>query len=363
MKKLLKVIAGILIFIILIAAILILIEETDKAVVTKYVRNENLPTVKSDWQGTPVDQDGRFVNVEHPFLPSMLDVLKWQLSDNPQKEEKANDRQRLEILDPTEFLNSEKDGILWLGHASFFVRLNGKSLLLDPVFGNPSFVSTYLDVPSPLDKIRQVDYVLFSHDHRDHADAESIKQIAQKFPNAKFYGGLKMDELLKDWIADTNEIQTAGWYQQFTLPDESVKIYFLPVRHWCRRGLFDTNEKLWGSYIIQGAGKTVYFSGDSGYGSHYREAAEFFPEIDYFLIGIGAYKPRWFMEPNHNSPEEAVQAFVNAKAKYLVPMHFGRFDLSDEPPNEPLRLLKEKAREMDLSEKVKPLQINQSIDF
>ena len=363
MKKWFKAILGIFALIILVIAVFILLEETDKAVVEKHVRNENLPTIKQDWQGTPVDQDGRFVNVKHPFLPSMLEVLKWQLGSNPQSEEKKNDNQRLEILDPREFLQSEKEGILWLGHAGFFIRLNGKSILLDPVFGKPSFITPYLDVPSPIDKIRRVDYVLISHDHRDHADAESIKQIARKFPNAKFYAGLKMDELLGDWVTGTNEVQTAGWYQQFALPDDSLKIYFLPVRHWCRRGLFDTNERLWGGYVIQGAGKTIYFSGDSGFGSHYSEAGELFPEIDYFLIGIGAYKPRWFMEPNHNSPEEAFQAFAEAKAKYLVPMHFGRFNLSDEPPSEPLRLLKEKAAAANVSDKIKALNIYESIIF
>ncbi|MBA3632545.1 MAG: MBL fold metallo-hydrolase [Acidobacteria bacterium] len=349
--------------ILLAVLIAILISENDKAVIEKYVKNENLPTIKADWKGTPVDEKGRFVNAEFPFLPSTKNLLKWQLSGNPQKEEKQNDKVRLAVLDPTEFLQNEKDGILWLGHAGFFIRLNGKNVLLDPVFGKPPLVKTFANVPSPIEKIRRVDYILISHDHRDHCDEETIKQIAQKFPEAKFYGGLRINELLKDWITDTNEVQTAGWFQQYKLPDDSLKIYFLPVRHWCRRGLFDTNERLWGAFVIQGAGQTIYFSGDSGFGSHYKEAGEIFPEIDYFLIGIGAYKPRWFMEPNHNTPEEAVQAFIDAKAKFLIPMHFGRFDLSDEPPGEPLRLLHEKVQEMNLSDKIKVLNINESSFF
>ncbi len=363
MRKFLIAISGIFVFVLLAVLIAILVSETDKAVIERYVKSENLPTIKNDWKGTPVDEKERFVNYEFPFLPKLKDLLAWQLSGNPQKEEKQNDTTRLEVKDPTEFLNSEKDGILWLGHAAFFIRLNGKSILLDPVFDKPPFVRIFVDVPSPIEKIKQVDYLLLSHDHRDHCDEESIKQIAQKFPDAKFYGGLRMNELLKNWVSNTNKIETAGWFQQFDSPDENLKIYFLPVRHWCRRGLFDTNERLWGGYVIQGAGKTIYFSGDSGYGSHYKETAELFPEIDYFLISIGAYKPRWFMEPNHNSPEEAMQAFVDARAKFLVPMHFGRFDLSDEPPGEPLRLLREKAREMNVSDKIKALNINESLFF
>ncbi len=342
--------------------ILIFIEANDTAVIEKYATNENLKTIKPGWLGVPVDQKGRFVNHEHPYLPRIYDLIKWRLfSTNPQKEEKQNDNERLAVLDPTEFLSSERDGILWLGHAGFFIRLAGKNLLLDPVFGEPRFLRPFVDVPSPLDKIKRIDYVLLSHDHRDHCDEETLKQFARKFPDAKFLAGLKMDELLGDWVS--NEIQTAGWFQQFALADDAVKVYFLPVRHWCRRGLLDTNARLWGGFVIEGAGKNIYFSGDSGYGSHYRETAELFPRIDYFLIGIGASKPRWFMEPNHNTPEEALKAAVDAGASAIVPMHFGRFDLSDEPPSEPLKLFEQKAREMNLSDRIKVLQINESLDF
>ena len=340
-----------------------LLNENDKSVIVNYAGNENLKTIKADWKGTPVDENGRFVNHEFPYLPKFSKILRWMLSANPQKEEKQRDTARLEIKDPTEFLASEKDGILWLGHASFFIRLAGKSILLDPVFGEPALLKPLVKLPSPIEKIKAVDYVLLSHDHRDHADENSIRAISQKFPNAKFYGGLRMEELLKDWITPSNEVQTAGWFQQYNLPDESVKITFLPVRHWCRRGLFDTNHILWGGYVISGAGETIYFSGDSGFGSHYKETAELFPKIDYFLIGIGAYKPRFMMEENHNSPEEAVKAFTDAKAKILIPMHYARFDMADEPPSEPLKLLKQEAEKQDLTDKLKPLALNESFYF
>lgn len=343
--------------------ILIFINENDRAVVEKYANNENLPVIKENWRGTPVDQKNRFVNVEHPFLPSTIDLLKWQLSANPQAEEKKIDQSPLEITDLTEFLNSEKDGILWLGHAGFFIRLNGVNLILDPIFGKPPFVDELVTVPSPIEKIQKVDYILLSHDHRDHTDEETIKQITRKFPNAEILAGLRMDELVKDWKTDSNKTQTAGWYQKFDLPQENLEIYFLPVRHWSRRGLFDTNERLWGGYVIKSGETSIYFSGDSGYGSHYKETGELFPDIDYFLIGIGAYKPRWFMKPNHNSPEDALQAFQDSGAKYLIPMHFGRFDLSDEPPSEPLKILREKAAEMNVSDKLRILNIYESVTF
>ncbi|MBS1792576.1 MAG: MBL fold metallo-hydrolase [Acidobacteria bacterium] len=363
MKTFLKILAAAVGLLGIILAAVILGDETDGAVIEKYVSNEKLKTVRADWRGTPVDEKGRFVNHEFPYLPKYSKILRWMLSRNPQREEKLRDTARLPVLDPTAFFESGCDGILWLGHASFYIRLAGKTILLDPVFGEPRLLRPLVAMPSPIDRIKQVDYVLLSHDHRDHADEDSIRALARKFPAAKFLGGLRLEDLLKDWVGPANEIQTAGWFQQFALPDENVKITFLPVRHWCRRGLFDTNHILWGGYVIEGSGRTIYFSGDSGFGSHYRETGELFPSIDYFLIGIGAYKPQYMMKEVHNTPEEALAAFVDARARILVPMHYGRFDMADEPPSEPLRLLKEAALEKGLSEHLKPLSLNEGFYF
>jgi len=363
-KRLLKAIKiigiiSVVLLIVLIAAIFW--SENDKSVTKEFVKNENLSTIKNNWQGTPVDEKGRFVNHEFPYLPKTTDILKWTFGAHPQKQEKNDDKDRLEIKDPTEFLNSETDGILWFGHASFLIRLNGVNILLDPVFGEPSFITRFVSSPSPIEKLKKVDFILISHDHRDHCDAATIEGLTKKFPAAKILTGLKMNELIQDWNSSKTEIQTAGWYQQFKLPDDKIKISFLPSRHWSRRGLFDTNARLWGAFVIEGAGKTIYFSGDSGFGSHYKELAEIFPKIDFFIIGIGAYQPQFIMKPNHNTPSEAFQGFLDSRADVLIPMHFGRFDLSDEPPSEPLRLLKEKAAEANLAEKIKNLQINESL--
>ena len=361
--KIIKIAALILILLCVVLLAVILQSAFDKAVIKNYTKNEQLPTIKTDWQGTPVDGKDRFVNDEFPYLPEVTDLLKWSLSANPQKQEKINDTARLEIKDPTEFLNSDKTGILWFGHASFFIRLNGVNLLIDPVFGEPPFITRYVTIPSPLDKLPKIDFILISHDHRDHCDEATIRQLTAKFPDAPILTGLRMNELLRDWNSSKSEINTAGWYQRFNLPTDKIKIYFTPSRHWARRGLLDTNRRLWGAFVIQGAGKTIYFGGDSGYGSHYRDLAALFPKIDYFIAGIGAYQPQFIMKPNHNTPAEAFQGFIDSKADYMIPMHFGRFDLSDEPPNEPIRLLKEKASEAGLSEKIKNLQINDSIVF
>jgi L-ascorbate metabolism protein UlaG (beta-lactamase superfamily) len=363
MKKLLFRFGGSLAIGCFAAIALILMGENDSATVTNYTQNQNQTTVKKDWKGVPVDQKGRFVNAEIPFLPSSIDLLKWKLGTNPQAAEKQSENFQLKIQDPTEFLSSDKDGILWLGHASVFTRLNGTSILIDPVFGDPAYVSRYFELPSPLEIIKNVDYVLITHDHLDHMDEPTIRAISQRFPNAKFLAGLGSEDLLNVWVRDENRVQTAGWFQQFSIDQEDLQITFVAVRHWSRRGLFDTNERLWGGYVVQGAGKTIYHGGDSGYGSHYAEMAESFPNMDYFIIGIGSYEPRWIMKANHNNPEDAVQAFIDSKAKFLVPMHYATFDMSDEPPGEPLRRLMKKTSDANLNDRVKQLDIYESLVF
>jgi L-ascorbate metabolism protein UlaG (beta-lactamase superfamily) len=157
-----------------------------------------------------------------------------------------------------------------------------------------------------------------------------------------------MDEILCKFLPKASG-QTAGWYQQYIT--EGFELYFLPARHWAKRGLNDTNRRLWGSFLLKINGKTIYFGGDSGYGSHYKDIAKLFPEIDYAILGIGAYEPEWFMQDNHSSPEKAYQAFKDLKARYFIPMHYGTFDLSDEPIGKPQREL----------EKIKELQQDNSV--
>ncbi|MGB7207325.1 MAG: MBL fold metallo-hydrolase [Pyrinomonadaceae bacterium] len=337
--------------------------DADKTIVSGHTKNGTLQTIKTDWQGTPIDQKGRFVNDEFPFLPKTISLFQWQTSRNRFKQEKDADIARLEVKDPTAFLDSETDGILWLGHASFFIRLNGKSILVDPIFGTPPIVTRFVEVLSPLEKINRVDYILLSHDHRDHTDETTLRQIAQKFPNATFFAGLGSEDILNEWKTATNQVRTAGWFQRFDTGGEELRVFFVPVRHWSRRGLLDTNRRLWGGFVIQSGKTTIFFGGDSGYGRHYKQIGEMFPQIDYFLIGIGAYEPRWFMEQVHNSPEDALKAFSDSGAKTLVPMHYGTFDLSDEPPNTPLKTLKTEAEKSGLSDRIKTLTINESLEI
>ncbi|MEQ1762358.1 MAG: MBL fold metallo-hydrolase [Pyrinomonadaceae bacterium] len=337
--------------------------ELDETRLSERTSQPGLETIKPDWQGNPVDQKGRFMNDEFPTLMKTSRFLRWQFGSNPFAEEKANDTWRPNVADPTEFLTSDRDGMIWFGHATFYIRLNGFTILTDPILGAPPLVERIVDLPSPLEKIQKVDYVLLSHDHRDHMDEPTLREVAKRFPNAKFLAGMRSEELLKTFITPTNDIRTAAWFQRFDIGESPVEIYFLPVRHWSRRGLFDTNHRLWGGYLIRSGETSIYFGGDSGYGRHYRETGDLFPGIDYFLIGIGAYEPRWFMEPSHNNPADAVKAFKDSGARTLIPIHYGTFNLSDEPPGAPLRELTKEAEAAGITNHIKTLDLNGSQYF
>ena len=308
-----------------------------------YTSNPNLLNIKLpfEWKGTPTDEKGRFVNLEFPFVDSFLEVLKWQFQKNPQKQEKEHDKWRPDVVFDSGFLESDKDCIVWLGHASFFIRLAGISILIDPVFFNVSLIKRLSPLPVSPDKFKSLDYILVSHDHRDHCDEKSIRLLAMNNPQATWLTGLQMDTVLKNFTG-SSKIQAAGWYQRFHT-DARLKICYVPSRHWGRRFLTDTNVRLWGGYVIEGAGKTIYFGGDSGYDSHFADIAKIFPDIDVAMLGIGAYKPEFFMAQSHTSPIGALKAFHDTKAKTMIPMHYGTFDLADEPVGDPLRILKKAA--------------------
>lgn len=307
--------------------------------IKKYTENPRLPYLKLPfkWEGTPVGESGRFVNHEHPHHNSWKDFFKWVFMKNPQKEEKKNEDWQLPVQSGSDFINSNKDCIVWLGHASFFVRIEGITLLIDPVFFNVSFLQRKSVLPVNPEMFSNLDYILVSHDHRDHCDKKSLKLIAKNNPGASYLTGLKLNGLIKK-ITGSKNIQAAGWYQQYVTKE--IKICYVPSRHWGKRYITDLNRRLWGGFVIQGNKKTIYFSGDSAFGNHFSDIARIFPQIDCCMVGIGAYKPPFIMEQSHLSPAQAMKAFVDTKANIMVPMHYGTFDLSDEPMSEPLKILR-----------------------
>ena len=303
----------------------------------QFIDNPELPTLRTDWPGHPFDGK-RFGYPEMPdFYPSWRTVAKMVLTPNPRRAEKKADDWLPPMSADTAYLDDRRaDWIVWLGHACFLIQLDGVRYLTDPVLYDLPFISRRFGLPAGIEQFTGVDYLLLSHDHRDHCDERSLKAVLQHNRPRKILTALRMGGVIDAWVGDT-PVEEAGWYQQYH--SEGPDVVFLPARHWCRRGLLDFNRRLWGSFLLRGSRHTVYFGADSGYGTHFRQIGERFPGIDAAIIGVGAYQPRYMMAPMHAGPAEGKQAFEDLGSRLLIPMHYGTYDLSREPPSDPLRSL------------------------
>jgi L-ascorbate metabolism protein UlaG (beta-lactamase superfamily) len=305
--------------------------------------NSSLPFIKENWSGNLLNKKQQYINLDGPSERSFAELLKWQTEKNPFKPLKRNQQTNIDVSINQHITGNRDDGIVWLGHASFLFTLGGKHFIVDPVLYNVGPLKRFTPLPCDVAALKQIDYILLSHNHRDHADKRSMIELCALNPSAIILTGLNIAPLLRSWRI-SNPIIEAGWYQRYQLVTD-VQVTYLPAKHWNRRGLHDMNDMLWGSFMLQSPTQTIYFGADSGLGIHYTEISQLFPDIDVAVLGIGAYKPEWFMNTAHTSPADALVAFEQLKAKQLIPMHHGTFDLSDEPvfyPKQELILLQEK---------------------
>ncbi|PPK88764.1 L-ascorbate metabolism protein UlaG (beta-lactamase superfamily) [Neolewinella xylanilytica] len=309
-----------------------------------------LPQVAPTWRGNPI-LDGQFQYVHDPFVPEWTSIMRMLVLPNPQRAEKKADKWVPPVNGSVDYLaDRSKNWIVWLGHACFLLQLNGQRYLIDPQLEDMPLIRRRVSPPFHYRELTGIDYLLLSHDHRDHVDEDCIRTICANNSIRKILAPLRLSDIIGDWVGDT-PIEEAAWYQQYALPAAGgVTVTFLPSRHWCRRGLTDFNERLWGSFMIEvgagGAGemqtengatnRTIYFGGDSALTDYWKEIGEFFPNIDLAMLGIGAYKPEYMMRSNHANPSEAFIGYRDLGATYWWPMHHGTYDLSNEPASEPI---------------------------
>lgn len=326
-----------------------------------YQLNKELPVIKKGYQGNLLVK-GRFVN-EFPRPDrktySNLNLLKWPFIGNPQRWEKFKDRYKVNTVKNEGIFDSAEDMIVWLRHATFLIRLDGVTMITDPCMGNLPGVLSYVKPLFKLKEIRNIDYLLVSHIHRDHMDLKTIKGIKNS-PSLSALVPLNLGKMIKKVRPDIN-VQEAGWYQQYRLKNDNIKIFFLPSYHWSMYGItgLDRNKTLWGSFIIQGSKKTIYFAGDTAYSQHFSAIAELFPNIDISIMPIGTYKPDFLFKLFHMPPEDAVTGANEMNSKIFIPMHYGTFDLSQEPPSEPVKILKKLDSENRIKAKLKLLDMGE----
>ena len=299
------------------------------------LQNPALETIEGSKQRLSL-KEGRIYDPRRPRLRSSGMFWRWKFSTNPQRHEKRNETYRLNVHMGDGFARSDRDMIVWLGHASFFIRLAGITFLTDPVFFNLPFIRRLAPLPTAISSFTNIDYILLSHGHRDHMDIRTLKALVRQNPRVKLLAPMGAGVVL----SRLGNCQEAGWYQKYDTGPK-IECIFLPAKHWHRRQWRDINTMLWGSFLLTSGGRSIYFAGDTALDDHFDDVCALFPEIDLALMPIGAYKPEFMMRRSHMSPTQAIEGFNRLGAKTFVPMHYGTYDLTDEPLGEPVRILRQ----------------------
>ncbi len=273
--------------------------------------------------------NGTFANpwADHPPR-GLMQVLRWKSGKNSFAERKRRQPDLPVYANPVGAWDALPEGarVQWLGHATVLVEIDGLTVLIDPIFGRAGPVVPRL-VPAPRlpDALPRVDVVLISHGHYDHLDAASCQALYARFgPDLLFCAPLGMTGSLPKGAP----VVELSWYQSVTV--RGVDLCFVPAQHWHRRGLSDMNRALWGGWVLRGS-RSLYHSGDTGHFDGFASIGAVFPEIDVAVLPLGAYEPRWFMRQQHMAPEESADAWKSLGARRLLGMHWGTYDLTDEP--------------------------------
>jgi L-ascorbate metabolism protein UlaG (beta-lactamase superfamily) len=296
-----------------------------------------------------VVKDGIFYNnyINHK-MASFKEFWKWR------KESTKPDPISFPLAqnDP-QFLkdNKTKKTLTWIGHASFLFQIDGVNILTDPHLtkrASPvSFAGPARTTPPGL-KVKNlpiIDIIVISHNHYDHLDSQSIRQIINQQKNNQplILVPLKLKKLIENYGA-TN-VKELDWWDNSKF--KHLTLHSVPVQHWSNRS-FNTNKTLWCGWVIENSNFKTFFCGDTGYSKDFVNIQKKFGPMDLSLIPIGAYAPRWFMKDHHCNVEEAIQIHKDIKSKHSVAMHWGTFQLTDEPMKEPTELLKFLSTEMNL---------------
>ena len=268
-----------------------------------------------------------------PIEKTFRDLLKWSTSNSETKIEYLEISEEWKDLD----LMDSDNYAIWIGHSTFLIKKNGLTILTDPVFSNRASPLKNIGpkrlIPPAisLDSLPNIDFVTVSHNHYDHLDIRSLKEISLRNPEAKFLvpaGDMKL--LKRKKIQNANEFE---WWQSYKMED--IEFIFTPVQHWSKRGLFDRNKSLWGGWFIKFDDFSIFHAGDTGYSDDFKETKLRLGSPKYAFIPIGAYDPEWFMAESHVNPEDAIQIMLDLGAENSFGMHWATFKLTDEDTFEP----------------------------
>jgi L-ascorbate metabolism protein UlaG (beta-lactamase superfamily) len=281
-----------------------------------------------------------FFQPHHGYAGRFRDLLRWKLCGNrPRPWPK-----RVPFAPPAPLKKPAPGGLVatWIGHATFLLQTSRANLLFDPVFSDRASPVSWAGpqrVHPPgvaFAELPPIHAVLLSHDHYDHLDLPSLRALSREH-DPTFITPLRHADLLNQ--AGARRIVELDWWQSHALGAD-LNVTLTPSKHWSNRFGSPRNHRLWGGFAVQQGAKRVWYVGDSGYDAEiFREVRRRCGPPDLALVPIGAYEPRWFMEPMHMNPAEAVRLHLEVGARLSLAMHWGTFQLTDEGRDEPVATL------------------------
>jgi N-acyl-phosphatidylethanolamine-hydrolysing phospholipase D len=289
----------------------------------------------------PRDDDGRFQNIAGPLeRAGALDMLPFLLRRvgrmlRPQRalpETRSNDGAFLR-----ENARHSAPMVTWIGHATLLVQMDHVTFLTDPIWSERAsplgFAGPKRFQPPgvALADLPPIDFVLISHNHYDHLDLDTLEALAERGPETRFLVPLGNAELLRS--REIERVEELDWGESLT--HEGVRVHCLPAQHWSQRGVGDERRALWSSWAVTGTDRRFYYAGDTGYFAGFGAIGSSLGPFDLAAVPIGAYLPVQIMQHFHVNPEQAALASRELRARRTLGIHFGTFDLADEPLDEP----------------------------
>lgn len=242
--------------------------------------------------------------------------------------------------------------VTWIGHATLLVQMDGVTFLTDPTWSDTASPVSwagprrFVDPGIALDALPPIDFVVVSHSHYDHLDIGTLKALSNG--RTRFFVPLELSDVLRaDGIGPVEELD---WWEERRIGD--VTVHCVPAQHWSQRTAFDHNAALWGGWAVVGPSRRFYFAGDTGYFAGFAEIGRRLGPFDLAAVPIGAYDPPAMMRVHHMDPEEAVQAGLDLNAQRFIGVHYGTFDLTDEPLDEPPRRFQAEGLRRGIEERV-----------
>ena len=276
----------------------------------------------------------------------LADLLKWQIGDRiagRRRKDPGGFRTPFRPNDGTA-LAASSPHMTWIGHATYALRLAGRTIVTDPIWSERVGMQKRNAPPGvPLERMPRIDVVTVSHAHYDHLDLPTLRRIGK---DALYVVPKDVGEILRE--AGMPHVVELGWWETHRAGD--LRITLVPAQHWSMRVPWDRNRRLWGGFVVESEEGTAYHAGDTAYSERvFSEIGARFPKIDWAMLPIGAYDPVWFMQSQHMGPEEAVRALEVLGAETFCAMHWGTFKLTDEPMGEPPERLRARWRELGLA--------------